>query len=70
MPWCPKCKNEYRDGVTVCADCGCELVDSLEEVERVKLYFGEEEQLNAMKEFLEYNGIEGIALRFDEDEEV
>ena len=70
MPWCPKCKNEYRDGVTVCADCGCELVDSLEEVEKVKLYFGEEEQLKAMKEFLEYNGVEGIGLRFDEDEEV
>lgn len=27
--WCPKCKNEYREGITVCADCGCELVESL-----------------------------------------
>ncbi len=27
MPWCPKCKYEYRDGIKVCADCGCELVD-------------------------------------------
>lgn len=26
MPWCPKCKTEYRDGFTVCADCGSELV--------------------------------------------
>lgn len=31
MPWCPKCKNEYVEGITVCADCGTELVDSLEE---------------------------------------
>lgn len=27
MPWCPKCKSEYREGFTVCADCGVELVD-------------------------------------------
>lgn len=27
MAWCPKCKNEYREGITVCADCGCALVD-------------------------------------------
>ena len=26
MPWCPKCKTEYREGFTVCADCGSELV--------------------------------------------
>lgn len=26
MPWCPKCKTEYRDGFLVCADCGSELV--------------------------------------------
>lgn len=26
MPWCPKCKTEYREGFTVCADCGSDLV--------------------------------------------
>lgn len=30
MPFCPKCKNEYREGFTVCAECKCELVDSLD----------------------------------------
>lgn len=29
--WCPKCKNEYIEGITTCVDCGCELVDSLPE---------------------------------------
>lgn len=31
MPICPKCKNEYREGFTVCVDCKCDLVASLEE---------------------------------------
>ncbi len=26
MPWCPKCKTEYREGFKICADCGSELV--------------------------------------------
>ncbi len=36
MAWCPKCKNEYREGITVCADCGCELVDEAQLQERGK----------------------------------
>lgn len=31
MPWCPKCKNEYVEGIKNCTDCGLELVESLEE---------------------------------------
>ncbi len=33
MAWCPVCKNEYREGITVCADCGADLVESLEAYE-------------------------------------
>ena len=27
MPWCPICKNEYREGIKLCAECKVELVD-------------------------------------------
>lgn len=30
MPFCPKCKSEYRSDVTHCADDGTELVASLD----------------------------------------
>lgn len=29
MPYCPKCKDEYREGFTRCAECDVELVDEL-----------------------------------------
>ncbi|MEG1847331.1 MAG: hypothetical protein RRX92_04780 [Lachnospiraceae bacterium] len=36
MSWCPKCKNEYREGIQECADCHVLLVETLEkEVENV-----------------------------------
>ena len=40
MAWCPKCESEYVEGVKVCSDCGCELVQSLEEA---KAGLGEQE---------------------------
>ncbi len=29
MAWCPKCKNEYREGITHCPDCDIDLVEEL-----------------------------------------
>jgi len=31
MSWCPKCKNEYRAGITVCPDCNEALLEELTE---------------------------------------
>lgn len=43
MPWCPVCKNEYKEGYKVCADCGADLVDSLEDAsEEIYEEFSEE----------------------------
>ncbi len=67
MPWCPKCKNEYKDGYTVCADCGSELVASLEEGP-VAVYFGEETVLNEICDFMRANGIRETEVVFDEKE--
>lgn len=33
MPWCPKCKTEYREGFTVCANCHVPLTEQCPEGE-------------------------------------
>lgn len=47
MPWCPNCKDEYRAGIKVCADCGAELVDELlpDKKEEVYVDFSKDENL-------------------------
>lgn len=67
MPWCPVCKNEYNEGVTVCADCGATLVDSLKERREVLLCKGEEALILRMQRFLEYSDIPVVFER-EEDE--
>lgn len=46
MAWCPKCKNEYVEGIRFCADCGMELVERLEESKE----FSEEEYQEVYQE--------------------
>lgn len=38
MPFCPKCRSEYKEGMRICPECDVELVEELpeEEVEFVK----------------------------------
>lgn len=33
MPWCPNCKEEYRDGFLKCSQCGATLVNKLPQVD-------------------------------------
>lgn len=48
MPWCPKCKYEYREGVKKCSDCNIELVEVLSEED----YIDENEE-KERREFLD-----------------
>lgn len=57
MPWCPKCKNEYREGFTVCADCGSTLVESIEEANEVLFAYGTPDKLENMKRMLAVGGV-------------
>lgn len=69
MPWCPKCKMEYREGITVCADCGTPLVeDFVEEEEQIAILLTEKEELaQRFHSFLEYSDIKGALIGFSEE---
>ncbi len=50
MPFCPECHDEYDEGYTICADCGCTLVDALAAKPMLP-----EEPLRAMRPALLYS---------------
>ena len=50
MPWCPKCKCEYREGITECADCKVALVDVLPPDEENP--YSEESEMKQMEQWV------------------
>ncbi len=67
MPWCPNCRNEYREGIETCADCGVALVDQLPEEENkeapVIIYTVKDEETgNKFVTYLQYGGIKTAGL--------
>ena len=70
MPWCPKCKNEYVEGIKVCTDCGVDLVEALDEMQSRPVTFGEQEEMERLKEFLIYSKIKSAEVIYDETDGV
>lgn len=62
MPWCPKCRNEYVEGMTTCAECGVDLLDELpEEMEEnmpVTLCHAADENIGG--KFIFYLSMQGV----------
>ena len=61
MPWCPVCKEEYKEGITTCPECHATLVASLEEVEKSNyidlLSFDNETLVKKFTDYLNYSKI-------------
>lgn len=69
MPYCPKCQQEFVEGVTICSDCGGPLVDNKESAgESVKLISIELSLAERLTSFLIYSGIPATTLPDEEDE--
>ncbi len=71
MAICPNCKLNYEDGIKICADCKCELVDKLPELDiDIPMYYDkDEEYINTLIDYLNYSKIKSVNKRYDEEQE-
>ena len=62
MPWCPKCKTEYRAGFEKCSDCGSRLVESLKSADAfdkasmLNFMYGPQDHIDTIRKFLSSTG--------------
>ncbi len=57
MPWCPKCRIEYRENFSTCTDCNSNLVEKHEDENEEKPVYDHEKYLTTV-----YNNIEADML--------
>jgi len=69
MPWCPICKNEYREGILKCADCGADLVAELEAEDTFKIlcHLSDKNAADKLISYLDYSGIQARSAFIEED---
>lgn len=68
MPWCPKCKSEYVEGIKECKKCHCNLVEQLIKEDEIIAY-GEMVHLQGLADMLKENGISSARIEYDAGQE-
>lgn len=71
MAWCPKCKTEYQDNITTCADCGTNLVAELkEEATECIARIVDQDQAEKFIDFLKYSKLSSATIQYNTKEDL